>query len=55
MIKIDITPDQAILLIAMLEEEIPTYHPAIKPELLDIKNELIASLVRNICVKHQPK
>lgn len=50
--KVDITPDQAVFLYAMLEEQIPTYLPEIAPLLLDIKSELLYSLVRNICVKH---
>lgn len=49
--KVDITADEAVLLIAMLEEQIPCYLPDIAPVLLDIKNELILSLVRDICNK----
>ena len=47
--NVDITKDQAVLLIAMLEEQIPTYLPEIKPEPLDIRNELMLSLTRKIC------
>lgn len=53
--KVDITTDQAILLIAMLEEQIPKCRPEIESEFLGIKSELLLSLVGSICNKHQPQ
>lgn len=50
--NVDITNDQAVLLIAMLEEQIPTYLPEIKPEIAHIRDELMLSLTRQICYKY---
>lgn len=53
--NIDLTKDQAILLVAMLDEKIPVSRPEIESEFLKAKQRILASLVGEICNKNQPQ
>lgn len=53
--NIDLTKDQAILLVAILDLKIPVCRPELEVMLKAIETECLSALVAEICNKNQPQ
>lgn len=53
--KFDITTEQALLLVALLDERIPYCSPEAESLFMSAKKAILAALVGEICDKNQPQ